>query len=150
MLIKLRSKMQKANNQKGFTLVELMVVVVIIGILAAIAVPVYGNITKKANRSAVEANLRTIDGAILQYTAAEEVEITEGSTTIDWATIQNNIGTDYLQGWPTGPDGVNYKIVDGKATVNRGPGTGGWFTIGDESPLPIDWENVTSGGETKD
>lgn len=66
MLMKMRSKMQ---NQKGFTLVELMVVVVILGILVAIAVPVYTNVTARAERSAVEANLRTIDGAIMTYYA---------------------------------------------------------------------------------
>jgi type IV pilus assembly protein PilA len=62
-------RIKKSRNQKGFTLVELMVVVAIIGILSAIAVPVYRNVTEKAERSAVEANLRTIDGAIIMYQA---------------------------------------------------------------------------------
>ncbi|HBI26232.1 MAG TPA: hypothetical protein DDY25_00665, partial [Peptococcaceae bacterium] len=56
-------KMMKRDN-KGFTLVELMVVLLILGILVAIAIPIYNNVTGKANLNAIAANLRTIDGAI--------------------------------------------------------------------------------------
>ena len=58
------------RSKKGFTLVELMVVVVILGILVAIAVPIYNSITGDAERKACHANLRTIDGAKTQYAAS--------------------------------------------------------------------------------
>ena len=63
MLMKMRSKMQRTANEKGFTLVELMVVVVIIGVLVAIAVPVYNSVTTNAANSADSANIRTLRGA---------------------------------------------------------------------------------------
>jgi type IV pilus assembly protein PilA len=68
---------QKARkNEKGFTLVELMVVVVIIGILVAIAVPVFSGIQGSANLSAVKATLKTIDGGAMAVSAARNVPLT--------------------------------------------------------------------------
>jgi len=50
--------------QKGFTLIELMIVIAIIGILAAIAIPAYQNYTKKARFSEVVLAASSVKGAI--------------------------------------------------------------------------------------
>lgn len=52
------------NAQKGFTLIELMIVIAIIGILAAIAIPAYQNYTKKARFSEVVLAASSVKGAI--------------------------------------------------------------------------------------
>ena len=55
------SKMKKSlRNQAGFTLVELMIVIVIVGILAAVAVPIYQSNINKAKMSECDAALGTI------------------------------------------------------------------------------------------
>jgi prepilin-type N-terminal cleavage/methylation domain-containing protein len=49
---------ERKSNQKGFTLVELMIVVAIIGILAAIAIPQFASYRQKAFNSAALADLK--------------------------------------------------------------------------------------------
>ena len=63
--------MRMFRKDEGFTLVELMVVVLIIGILVAIAIPVFNAASASARRSACISNLRTLDGAVEQWKAAD-------------------------------------------------------------------------------
>ncbi len=57
------------RNQRGFTLVELMIVVIIVGILAAVAIPMYQGATERAKASEAVAALGTIRGAMRVYFA---------------------------------------------------------------------------------
>jgi len=65
--------MKMFRRDEGFTLVELMVVVLIIGILVAIAVPVFLNASANARTNSCQATQRTIEGAIQTYNASGAV-----------------------------------------------------------------------------
>ena len=95
------------KNRKGFTLVELLVVVAIIGVLAAIAIPKFTDATASANGAKVQADLRAIDSAIMIFYASNN----------GYPSAFSQLVTNYLAATPKEPSGT-IKIKG--TTVNSG------------------------------
>jgi|TARA_Y100000294_G_scaffold123262_1_gene114606 type IV pilus assembly protein PilA len=72
------------NREKGFTLIELMIVVAIIGILAAIAIPNFMRYQAKAKQSEAKANLGAIYTSQVTY-QAENDAYSAALANLDWA-----------------------------------------------------------------
>jgi prepilin-type N-terminal cleavage/methylation domain-containing protein len=111
--------MKVTRKTAGFTLVEIMIVVAIIGLLAAIAVPNFVKARQSSQRNACIANLKQIEGA--KATWALENKKTSSDTP---GTGELYGATNYIRDVPECPGGGTYAInaVDTKPTCNKGEG----------------------------
>ena len=110
------------TKEKGFTLAEVLVVVVIIGILVAIAVPKYVNATTRANQTVHDANVRTL------YSAAQVYMCKAWDETAKDDVAMEAILADYLSGgeYPENPtDSGSYEVtIDAQGKIEVSPGIG--------------------------
>ncbi|HET6763155.1 MAG TPA: prepilin-type N-terminal cleavage/methylation domain-containing protein [Longimicrobiaceae bacterium] len=105
--------MKSLRNSKGFTLIELMIVVVIIGILAAIAIPKFSSVSQSAKEAEAPGVLKQMRSLALSYYQQND----------SWATSLTS-----LTGW-SDPSAKYYTFAiqnsgaTGEAKANSGNGT---------------------------
>ena len=101
--------LQKLNkNRGGFTLVEIMIVVAIIALLAAIVVPNFLRARKRSQATRILEDLRIIDSAIDQYAIENNKS---GGDTVVWADIQAYLKKGSVIYNSSGKDMLNHDYV---------------------------------------
>jgi len=105
-------KMVKMRNKKGFTLMELLIVVAIIAILVAISIPVFTNQLEKAREATDTANLRAAKSvATAMYLAGGTID----GTAVEPMTAQSGLKYDIEKGVLTASSLTGY----GKSTAHK-------------------------------
>jgi len=129
----------KKQMQQGFTLIELMIVVAIIGILAAVAIPQYQNYVAKSQVTRVMQETGALKTII-------ETCLLEGRTDIGTAAGECDLGwtnSNLIGGTANPQDGLTVTInTDGTAEIEAGFGGSAATTLADST---LNWDRTDAG-----
>lgn len=101
------------RKSTGFTLVEIMIVVLIIGILLAIAIPNFVTARNSSRARACVDNLKQIDSAKQQYIMDKRQSSSFSFATTYSGTTSNELVPTYIRSFPTCPAGGTYTVQNG-------------------------------------
>ena len=109
------------NKEKGFTMIELVMVIVIIGILAAIAIPRFLDLRANAQQAACQQSGGALRAAISNFYASSILNSPTAATHWPTACTDAALG-GYVQSWPADPTSLtwddHYTVGTGELNVN--------------------------------
>ena len=145
--------MKKTNTKKGFTIIELVIVIAVIGILAAVLIPTFSGVIEKANESAAmqaarneyelflaehaaemkgtekliivtgDYQFEVVDGQFNATPLATKVTIAEGA--VDWTKVTTENATTHTAGL--------YKFLEKTAVASDGFKPGTYYKAGTDT-----------------
>lgn len=121
------------RNERGFTLIELIIVMVVLGIMAALAIPKFFNLSEDAKYSAVQGALGGVRSAVANFNAKSTAADPNDATPYPDATELGTAGT--VMDGPM-PDNPYYAGAAAKNSI--GPATGTKGTVGCNTPTALD------------
>lgn len=122
----------RSNRQSGFTLVEILIVVVILGILAAIVVPQFTNASNEAIKGALQTQLQTINSQVELFRVRNQGASPDFSTGWDDLTTSEYLKEVPLNGY-TGESGIVPGVASAAAAMTRDEEDTGWTYDGNYS-----------------
>ncbi|OIO04722.1 MAG: hypothetical protein COX65_09610 [Elusimicrobia bacterium CG_4_10_14_0_2_um_filter_56_8] len=137
----------KKNLERGFTLIELMIVVAIIGILSAAAIPKFAELIKKSREGATLGHLSAIRSALRIYYGDKEGLFPACPSGPNSTLLQSAMIPKYLDKWPDAvtpgrhPSAVTVDVISGGDPADSDPTDDGeWVYVGNSSDL--DWGRI--------
>ena len=131
---------KRSRPHQGFTLVEILIVVIILGILAAIVIPQFTNASQNARESSLQSTLQTLRSQIQLYKLQHGDQLPDlvGTGGTNWAALvaSTQYGTPaqtygpYMQAVPSNPMNNSSDVDDGTVATGAAAAPNGYTSAG--------------------